>query len=100
MEQVVDTTGAGDCFTAAYAVAVLEGHLQRAALRFAGKFWLLAMKQWMIYIICASCMQVFNCWSVCVCNHSLREEHISNARFSACCSVLGSHAARCIVRHR
>ena len=35
--QVVDTTGAGDCFTAAYAVAVLEGQPQRAALRFAGR---------------------------------------------------------------
>ena len=36
-EQVVDTTGAGDCFTASFAVAVLEGQPQRAALRFAGR---------------------------------------------------------------
>ena len=35
--QVVDTTGAGDCFTAAYAVALLEGQSQTAVLRFAGK---------------------------------------------------------------
>ncbi len=33
--QVVDTTGAGDCFTAAYAVAVLEGKAGADALRFA-----------------------------------------------------------------
>ncbi|HYE05512.1 MAG TPA: ribokinase [Planctomycetota bacterium] len=32
---VVDTTGAGDCFTAAYAVAVLDGRDERARLRFA-----------------------------------------------------------------
>ncbi len=34
--QVVDTTGAGDCFTGAYAVAVLEQQAPQAALRFAG----------------------------------------------------------------
>lgn len=33
--QVVDTTGAGDCFTAAFAVAVLEGLEPQRALRFA-----------------------------------------------------------------
>ncbi|KAJ9527636.1 hypothetical protein QJQ45_025914, partial [Haematococcus lacustris] len=33
--QVVDTTGAGDCFTAAYAVAALEGKPAAEALRFA-----------------------------------------------------------------
>ena len=32
---VVDTTGAGDCFTAAYAVALLEGKRGADALRFA-----------------------------------------------------------------
>jgi len=32
---VVDTTGAGDCFTAAYATAVQEGQDARAALQFA-----------------------------------------------------------------
>lgn len=32
---VVDTTGAGDCFTATYAVAVLEGKAPQAALAFA-----------------------------------------------------------------
>lgn len=32
---VVDTTGAGDCFTAAYAVATLDGRDERARLRFA-----------------------------------------------------------------
>lgn len=33
--KVVDTTGAGDCFTAAFAVAVLEGREPQDALRFA-----------------------------------------------------------------
>lgn len=32
---VTDTTGAGDCFTAAFAVATLEGAAPAAALRFA-----------------------------------------------------------------
>ncbi|EFN51579.1 hypothetical protein CHLNCDRAFT_140074 [Chlorella variabilis] len=35
VEKVVDTTGAGDCFTAAFAVAVLEGRPYREAMRFA-----------------------------------------------------------------
>ena len=35
--QVVDTTGAGDCFTGAYAVAVLEGKTAEEALNFAGR---------------------------------------------------------------
>ncbi|KAI7836988.1 hypothetical protein COHA_009170 [Chlorella ohadii] len=35
VERVVDTTGAGDCFTAAFAVAVLEGKPYREAMRFA-----------------------------------------------------------------
>lgn len=34
-DKVVDTTGAGDCFTGAYAVAVLEGKTAEEALRFA-----------------------------------------------------------------
>ena len=33
--KVVDTTGAGDCFTAAYGVALLEDKAGAAALRFA-----------------------------------------------------------------
>jgi ribokinase len=33
--RVVDTTGAGDCFTAAYSVALLEGKPERERLRFA-----------------------------------------------------------------
>ena len=35
VEQVVDTTGAGDCFTAAYAVGVLRGMSAQEAMRFA-----------------------------------------------------------------
>lgn len=34
-ERVVDTTGAGDCFTAAFAVAVLEGQPYAQAMKFA-----------------------------------------------------------------
>ena len=34
--QVMDTTGAGDCFTGAYAVAILEGKKPEEALTFAG----------------------------------------------------------------
>ncbi len=34
-EKVVDTTGAGDCFTASFAVALLEGRSHADALRFA-----------------------------------------------------------------
>ncbi|CAL5227637.1 g10642 [Coccomyxa viridis] len=35
VEKVVDTTGAGDCFTGAYAVAILEGKKPEEALTFA-----------------------------------------------------------------
>jgi fructose-1-phosphate kinase PfkB-like protein len=37
--RVVDTTGAGDTFTAAYAVAVIERQTPEEALRFAGTFF-------------------------------------------------------------
>lgn len=43
VEQVVDTTGAGDCFTGAYAVALLEGQPPQAALRFAGDLHVVAL---------------------------------------------------------
>ena len=33
---MVDTTGAGDCFTGAYAVGILEGKAPEEALEFAG----------------------------------------------------------------
>ncbi len=36
VHQVVDTTGAGDCYTAAFAVAQLQGKSPQAALHFAG----------------------------------------------------------------
>ncbi|KAL4431479.1 hypothetical protein ABPG75_006735 [Micractinium tetrahymenae] len=35
VDKVVDTTGAGDCFTAAFAVALLEGKPYQEAMRFA-----------------------------------------------------------------
>ncbi len=34
--QVVDTTGAGDCFTGAVAVGILEGMSYQEAIKFAG----------------------------------------------------------------
>ena len=34
-DKVVDTTGAGDCFTAAFAVALLNNQTSEEALRFA-----------------------------------------------------------------
>ena len=43
LAQVVDTTGAGDCFTGAYAVAILEGKKPEEALTFAGMFASLLM---------------------------------------------------------
>ena len=36
MVQVVDTTGAGDCFTGAVAVGMLEGKSYQEAMQFAG----------------------------------------------------------------
>lgn len=35
--KVLDTTGAGDTFTAAYAVALVEGKSKKECLRFAGR---------------------------------------------------------------
>lgn len=35
--QVADTTGAGDCFTGAVAVGILEGKSYQEAMKFAGK---------------------------------------------------------------
>lgn len=35
--KVLDTTGAGDTFTAAFAVALIEGQSKQECLRFAGK---------------------------------------------------------------
>ena len=37
MLQVVDTTGAGDCFTGAIAVGILEGKSYQDAMKFAGE---------------------------------------------------------------
>lgn len=36
--KVVDTTGAGDTFTAAFAVALVEGNPKKDCLKFAGMF--------------------------------------------------------------
>ena len=35
--KVIDTTGAGDTYTAAFAVALVEGKSKKECLRFAGK---------------------------------------------------------------
>ena len=35
VDEVIDTTGAGDCYTAAFAVARLEGRAPQAAMAFA-----------------------------------------------------------------
>lgn len=41
-EKVLDTTGAGDTFTAAYAVALVEGKPKNECLRFAGEHMLVS----------------------------------------------------------
>ena len=38
VETVIDTTGAGDTFTAAFAVALVEGKPRKECLRFSGMF--------------------------------------------------------------
>jgi len=43
--KVVDTTGAGDCFTAAFGVALVEGQSERDALRFASAAACLAIQK-------------------------------------------------------
>eukprot|EP00898_Chlorokybus_atmophyticus_P001912 jgi/Chlat1/2721/Chrsp182S02886 len=45
VQRVVDTTGAGDCFTAAYAVALLQGKSPQEALQFASVAAALCIQQ-------------------------------------------------------
>lgn len=49
--KVVDTTGAGDTFTAAYAVALIERHSPADALRFAGTLSLQVTHAFELYLL-------------------------------------------------
>jgi len=56
--QVVDTTGAGDCFTGAVAVGILEGMSYQEAMKFAGGSLFsirLPEPSWMLCIHCVHC---------------------------------------------
>lgn len=55
---VVDTTGAGDTFTAAYTVAVIERQAPEEALRFAGTFFHLDLFALVFSIIFFTCQHV------------------------------------------
>ena len=48
--EVVDTTGAGDTFTSAFAVALVEGKPKKECMRFAGTKTTLQSKLWFRFI--------------------------------------------------
>lgn len=88
MLHVEDTTGAGDCFTGALAVALLEGKSYQEAMRFASELW---GRNWQRSL--TVCVDVQRRRSVCV--------HISaGAMLSlACLPYLqrGSRSFHCLV---
>ncbi len=73
VKQVVDTTGAGDCFTASFCVGLLEGKSYEDAMRFAGGLLFLHM-----------------CWGCCSAFHNPQNAHHSGGS-SSVCAEQGSH---------
>jgi hypothetical protein len=57
--KVVDTTGAGDTFTAAYAVALIERHSPADALRFAGTLSLQVTHAFELFIFFNLLLQIY-----------------------------------------
>jgi hypothetical protein len=80
--QVVDTTGAGDCFTGAVAVGILEGMSYQQAMKFAGGG---------LFSICLS----ESSWMLCM-------KFAGGSLFSICLSqsswMLCTHCVHCLVR--
>lgn len=59
---VLDTTGAGDTFTAAFAVALVEGKSKKECLRFAGMFGRLYLFPFLsgIFFLLEKCASLIN----------------------------------------